>query len=65
MSFERERQEPHLPALSVDCENLRDLELLLAHLLSQWLPTELLESPAHFQPLSLMKSAKSEVACSA
>ena len=56
MSFEREQQEPHLPALSVDCENLRGLrglELLLAHLLSQWLSTELLESPAHFQPLAV------------
>ena len=53
MSFEREQQESNLPALSVDCENPRDLELLLVHLLSQWLPTELLESPAHFQPLAV------------
>ena len=53
MSFEREQQESHQLALSVDCENLRDLELLLAHLLSQWLPTELLESPVHFQPLAV------------
>ena len=53
MSFEREQQESNPPALSVDCENLRGLELLLAHLQSQCLSTELLESPAHFQPLAV------------
>ena len=53
MSFEREQQESNPPALSVDCENLRGLELLLAHLQSQCLSTELLESPVHFQPLAV------------
>ena len=53
MSFEREQQESNLPSLSVDCEILRDLELLLAHSLSQRLSTELLESPVHFQPLAV------------
>ena len=52
MSFEREQQS-NPPALSVDCEILRDLDLLPAHLQSQWLSTELLEAPVHFQPLGV------------